>query len=412
MMWNTSGGGHTSPPVAMPVPAHSVLTPGLPVPEHRGRPLSMAGPPSPGWTAERVTTPMPLPAPPISYVDSDGISYAHTPAPRGFLSTGNSHHHHSRSHSATRHEEHIHHQQPTPVLVVQRPQRQPQPMPVPAPAKPLRVVPPMPAIHPQFKYSKCTGRRRALCIGINYRGQPHELRGCINDAKHVYSFLVRRFGYKPEDIVVLTDDSPHQRAQPTRRNMIDAMHWLVKDARPHDSLFFHYSGHGGQTQDLDGDEVDGFDETIYPLDYKRAGFIVDDEMHDIMVKPLPSGCRLTAVFDSCHSGTVLDLPYIYDSRGRLRGRQISDRARARKATPADVISWSGCKDGQTSADTFIDGQAVGAASHAFIKAIDMQPHQSYQDLLRNIRKILQPKFSQKPQLGSSHPIDTSLRFIM
>ncbi|KAJ7721876.1 hypothetical protein B0H16DRAFT_1738012 [Mycena metata] len=55
----------------------------------------------------------------------------------------------------------------------------------------------MPAVHPKFMYSKCTGRRRALCIGINYRGQSHELRGCVNDAKHIFSFLVRYAGYRP-----------------------------------------------------------------------------------------------------------------------------------------------------------------------------------------------------------------------
>lgn len=37
------------------------------------------------------------------------------------------------------------------------------------------------------------------------------------------------------------------------------------------------SGHGGQTKDLDGDEDDGYDEVIYPLDHKQAGHIVDDE---------------------------------------------------------------------------------------------------------------------------------------
>lgn len=37
------------------------------------------------------------------------------------------------------------------------------------------------------------------------------------------------------------------------------------------------SGHGGQTPDLDGDEDDGYDEVIYPLDFKQAGHIVDDE---------------------------------------------------------------------------------------------------------------------------------------
>lgn len=36
------------------------------------------------------------------------------------------------------------------------------------------------------------------------------------------------------------------------------------------------SGHGGQTKDVDGDEADGFDEVIYPVDFKQAGHIVDD----------------------------------------------------------------------------------------------------------------------------------------
>jgi len=75
------------------------------------------------------------------------------------------------------------------------------------------------------------------------------------------------------------------------------MQWLVKDARPNDALFFHYSGHGGTTKDLDGDEDDGNDETIYPVDFKQAGMIVDDEMNAIMVQSLPQGCRLTAIMD-------------------------------------------------------------------------------------------------------------------
>lgn len=78
---------------------------------------------------------------------------------------------------------------------------------------------------------------------------------------------------------------------------IRAMQWLVRDARPNDALFFHYSGHGGKTKDFDGDEDDGSDETIYPVDFKQAGEIVDDDMNAIMVQSLPQGCRLTAIFD-------------------------------------------------------------------------------------------------------------------
>ncbi|KAH7905001.1 caspase domain-containing protein [Hygrophoropsis aurantiaca] len=263
-----------------------------------------------------------------------------------------------------------------------------------------------------FQYSKCTGRKKALCIGINYKGQNRELRGCLNDVRNVKKFLTSYWGYRDGDIVMLVDETENPRQMPTRKNILDGMRWLVKDAKPHDSLFFHYSGHGGQIPDQDGDEVDGFDEVIYPVDYKKSGIIVDDEMHRIMVKSLPMGCRLTAVFDSCHSGTALDLPYIYHSNGRLKGSHISPSARAAKATSADVISFAACRDDQTSADTVQGGVAVGAMSYAFVTALVRKPSQTYQELLRSIRDILRDRYKQKPQLSSSHPIDTNLRFIL
>lgn len=43
-------------------------------------------------------------------------------------------------------------------------------------------------------------------------------------------------------MVLLTDDQQNPMSQPTKANILRAMHWLVKDAQPNDSLFFHYSG--------------------------------------------------------------------------------------------------------------------------------------------------------------------------
>jgi hypothetical protein len=57
------------------------------------------------------------------------------------------------------------------------------------------------------------------------------------------------------------------------------------------------SGHGAQIKDKVGDEIDGFDEVVFPLDYKSAGHLTDDDMNALMVQPLPAGCRLTALFD-------------------------------------------------------------------------------------------------------------------
>ncbi|KAF9507138.1 hypothetical protein BS47DRAFT_341716 [Hydnum rufescens UP504] len=251
---------------------------------------------------------------------------------------------------------------------------------------------------------------------------------------------------------MLTDDSSHPAQIPTRANIIRAMQWLVRDAHPDDSLFFHYSGHGGQAKDEDGDEEDGYDETIFPVDFQTSGQIVDDELFFTMVKPLPAGCRLTSIFDSCHSGSVLDLPYMYSTEGKIKEPNLlaeagqgllqsgmayvrGDRmgaitglvglvkqavntnsraeqyAKQTRTSPADAISWSGCKDNQTSADTVEVGQSTGAMSFAFIDALSKNPHQTYQQLLVNIRETLSRKYSQKPQLSSSHPMDTNVLFI-
>lgn len=54
--------------------------------------------------------------------------------------------------------------------------------------------------------------------------------------------------------------------------------------------------------------------------------MIDDELHDRLVKPLPPGCRLTAIFDSCHSGSAMDLPYTYSTSGQIKeqnGLQVS-----------------------------------------------------------------------------------------
>ena len=97
-------------------------------------------------------------------------------------------------------------------------------------------------------------------------------------------------------MVILTDDQRDPQFQPTRENIIEGMLWLVSGAQPNDSLFFHYSGHGSQEGDHDGDEVDGSDETICPLDYKSAGQIVDDEMNALLVQQLPRGARYVIIF--------------------------------------------------------------------------------------------------------------------
>lgn len=97
---------------------------------------------------------------------------------------------------------------------------------------------------------------------------------------------------------------------PTKHNIRLAMRWLVQDCQRGDSLVFHFSGHGSRERDSNNDELDGFDEALCPLDYETEGPIIDDEINDTLVRPLPHGAKLHAIIDACYSGTVLDLPFV------------------------------------------------------------------------------------------------------
>ena len=88
------------------------------------------------------------------------------------------------------------------------------------------------------------------------------------------------------------------------------MYWLVTGCQPGDSLLFHYSGHGSRQRDRSGEELDGYDETICPVNFETEGMIVDDEVNVALVRPLPREVKLHAIVDACHSGTVLDLPFL------------------------------------------------------------------------------------------------------
>jgi hypothetical protein len=79
------------------------------------------------------------------------------------------------------------------------------------------------------------GRKRALLIGINYFGTSNELKGCINDVHNIKAFLVQLYNFREADMVILTDDQADPRHVPTKRNIIEAMQWLVRDSRPNDS---------------------------------------------------------------------------------------------------------------------------------------------------------------------------------
>ena len=324
------------------------------------------------------------------------------------------------------------------------------------------VGPPPPAI----PAGSTGGKAKSLLIGINYTGQKGQLRGCCHDVvtmKHVLSDLGLTSvegGYEER---ILVDDAEGANLQdqvhglPTRKNIMEGMAWLVQGAVPGDTLFLSYSGHGAQVPDKNGDEDDGYDETLVPVDFKSAGQIVDDEIFATLVAPLPAGVRLTAVMDCCHSGTVLDLPYafvagkktldsIFETKGGVAsviaprlfkmlginnssgGVNNGGSHRYEKVgnvdVSADVIMFSGCNDKQTSADVADvskfglpersgskPGAAGGACINALAAALNRSSSLSIVELLSDMRRNLESRgFSQVPQLSASRAVDLRLKF--
>uniref|UniRef100_A0A0E0BDW0 Peptidase C14 caspase domain-containing protein n=1 Tax=Oryza glumipatula TaxID=40148 RepID=A0A0E0BDW0_9ORYZ len=254
------------------------------------------------------------------------------------------------------------------------------------------------------------GRKRAVICGISYKFSRHELKGCINDAKCMRHLLTTRFHFPDDSIIMLTEEQTDPYKIPTKHNIRMAMYWLVQGCQPGDSLVFHYSGHGAQQRNYSGDEVDGMDETLCPLDFETQGMIVDDEINTALVRPLTPGVKLHALIDACHSGTALDLPFL--CRMNRSGQYVWEDHRPRSGvwkgtSGGECISFSGCDDDQTSADTSALSKitSTGAMTFCFIQAIERGQGTTYGSILTSMRSTIR---STGDSMGSGGGAVTSL----
>lgn len=249
-----------------------------------------------------------------------------------------------------------------------------------------------------------TSDKFAVLVGINYKNTPNELYGCINDTKNIQNILQTKYGFK--HFVFLTDDTNNK---PTKQNILFSLTKLLVNSISGDSLFFLYSGHGTCTTDLNNDELDGQDELIVPINATNINTcIIDDELNQIIKNNLKPGVKLFALFDSCFSGTILDLKYNLDKLDNvIINPNIID-------TLGQVFMISGCTDKQTSADTFINNQNTGAMTFSFIQTIEQYGISiTLKQLVENMRTLLTDNgFEQIPQLSSGKSFDINTQTIL
>ena len=251
-------------------------------------------------------------------------------------------------------------------------------------------------------------KKEALLIGINYIGKSYELKGCINDTTNLKNLLQQSFSYN--NFTLLTDLT---NKKPNKTNIMDELTKLLVNSKEGDHIFFLYSGHGTHTADLNRDELDGQDEMIFPLEaFNNKTCISDDELFNVIKTNLKLGVKLFMLFDSCFSGTVVDLKYNYlvNNLETINNPNVSE-------TKGQVIMISGCKDNQTSADTYVNfngkNDFSGAMTFAFLETINTLGIKiTYKTLLENMRSILlKNNYSQIPQCSSGTLMDINNLYI-
>jgi hypothetical protein len=185
---------------------------------------------------------------------------------------------------------------------------------------------------------------RAVLFGLNYGTDPDaRLYGCVNDVKNVASFL-KKEGMRCD---VYTDDNVSTRGFTTAQGITTRLQALARESRTHrlKLVWIHFSGHGTRKLDFGRDEKDGYDECIVPSDFKTRGVISDDIINSILSQFNPT-TRIICIFDCCHSGTICDTRFSWETPRSFVVENDKCKIRAK------TLSISGCLDSQYSADTW------------------------------------------------------------
>lgn len=240
-----------------------------------------------------------------------------------------------------------------------------------------------------------------------------------NDIPHITT-AIKMIGFKNEKIRILVNGDA------TKAAIVAAFKELEENVQPGDMVYIHYSGHGQQIVDDNGDELDGLDEAIVPHDsplffeegiYEGEQLIRDDLIGELTLAirmKLGQKGQLILVMDSCHSGSgtrglgkargtgeimaPLDFKPNIQEEDIDMGIIVSDT----KASP--MASFFGASANELNYET-IDDQSnpVGSLSYAFASTLaKMNKNYSASELFERVKlkmKHLAP--NQNPKMEAS-----------
>ncbi|TRX67696.1 hypothetical protein EO216_05865 [Flammeovirga kamogawensis] len=223
------------------------------------------------------------------------------------------------------------------------------------------------------------------------------LNGAVRDANAMSNVL--KCKYQFDEIKLL--DTPEQT---TTAGLKAAFKWLTNNTNPDDIVFFYYAGHGSQVENSQHFEADKTQECIVPSDaYKgEQSYILDTELNAFLLSLTDKNAVVTAIFDSCHSGSV--------SRNAITAatpvsRSLNHKFPDIKTTVPKTIPpatrgaliISAAQNNETASETVnTEGLPQGAFTDAFLQAINTSSSvEDVATLEKRIRSLL--RFSGKVQ---------------
>jgi hypothetical protein len=272
-------------------------------------------------------------------------------------------------------------------------------------------------------------RKIALIIAIgayNEQKTGWQTINTLNDVPLIYSALKHQ-GFIDNNITIIKNEAC------TKEGIVSAIRSkLIDKAKPGDIIFLHYCGHGQRIFDDNGDEIDGYDEALIPIDapkkytnaYKGEKHLRDDELGKLITqirKKVGTSGEVILTIDACHSGSItrgdtplslvrgtnlLFEPEGYSPKLRSGEKEVSGYVETNHSFTgnselAPFIVFSASSYDELNSETFDDNKKpVGALSYAFSKSFaSIAPESTYRNLFEQIKVIMSAKVPrQTPQL--------------
>ncbi len=287
-------------------------------------------------------------------------------------------------------------------------------------------------------YCKKTHEKYALLIGIGDYHLSHlpSLQGAVNDIQLIEKVLAGKFFLKKDNIRILMN------AAATHENIRKSFVELVNKIHHGDTVYIHYSGHGSQTCDINGDELEettNMDSTWVPYGARQrlltdkntiqsdckffspAGLfeasrqaaeqgvdindydILDDEIFNWLHMLSEKTPHVIFVSDSCHSGTVTRGEKTRTStrsvQGDLRPHPLGTMKKIADNEPWMRISAS--RDNEQAHEFRSNNKVYGLLTWCWARALEQAaPGATWRDMFNETKALVESKNS------IQHPVFT------